>query len=121
MKKVKILFSVMALMLLVTSCTTKQGVINQLEDFSYELRDNSRYYDVKDWEKAGNKFIKLRKKIHKYEFDYTPEEKSQIGKLEGQCATYMAKGVKDGMFDKLKSVAGEIEGVLKGIFSGMTE
>jgi len=25
------------------------------------------------------------------------------------------------MFDKLKSVAGEIEGVLKGIFSGMTE
>jgi hypothetical protein len=31
----------------------------------------------------------------------------------------MAKGVKDGVFDKLKNVANEIEGVLKGIIDGM--
>jgi len=119
--KVKFLFTAVALMLLIASCTTKQGVINELEDFSYELRDNSRYYDVKDWEKAGNKFIKLRKKVHKYEFDYTPEEKSRIGELEGQCANYMAKGARDGVFDKLKNVASELEGVLKGIFGLTTE
>ena len=105
--------------LLLTSCGTKQGAIDQLESFSYELRDNSRYYNVDDWEKAGNKFLKIRKKVHKYEFDYTPEEKAKIGQLEGQCATYMAKGVKDGVFDKLKNVANEIEGVLKGIIDGM--
>ena len=119
--KAKVLFVAVALTLLMASCATKQGAINQLEKFSYELRDNSRYYDGDDWEKAGNKFIKIRKQLNKYEFDYTPEEKARIGKLEGQCATYMVKGAKDGVFDKVKNIGSEIEGVLRGILDGMTE
>ena len=71
-----------ALGLAMVSCSTKQNAINQLEDFSYELRDHSRYYDADEWEKAGKKFVNIRKKISKHEFDYTPEEKAKT--IEGK-------------------------------------
>ena len=111
-----IICGVMGLMLM--SCSTKQSAITRLEDFSYELRDHSRYYDANDWEKAGKKFVKIRKQIHKYELDYTAEEKARIGNLEGQCATYMARGAKDGFFDKLKNIGSEINGILDAILRG---
>ena len=108
-----ILCSVMGLVL--TSCATKQSAISQLEDFTYELRDNSRNYDVEDWQKAGKKFLKIRKNVSKHEFDYTAEEKTRIGRLEGECARYMAKGAKEGFFDKLQNIGSEIKGILEGI------
>ena len=82
----------MAMMLLVgfSSCSTKQHAINQLENFSYELRDHSARYSVNDWQRAGEKFLKIRQNISKHELEYTPEEKDRIGKLEGKCAGYMA-------------------------------
>lgn len=111
--KIMILCGVMALML--TSCATKENVITQLEDFTYELRDNSRNYDADDWQKAGKKFLKIRKTIGKHEFDYTAEEKAKIGRLEGDCARYMVKGAQEGFFDKVQNVSNEILGILDGI------
>ena len=108
-----ILCSVMGLVL--SSCATKQSAISQLEDFTYELRDNSRNYDVEDWQKAGKKFLKIRKNVSKHEFDYTAEEKARIGRLEGECARYMAKGAKEGFFDKLQNIGSEIKGILESI------
>ena len=104
-----------AMILAMTACSTKQSAINQLESFSYELRDHSRDYDVDDWERAGKKFVKIRDRISKHEFDYTAEEKAKIGRLEGECAKYMAKGAKEGVFDKLKNIGSEIKGILEGI------
>ena len=116
-KKMKIknliLCSVVGVML--ASCATKQSAISQLEDFTYELRDHSRNYDVEDWQKAGKKFVRIRKSIYKHEFDYTAEEKAKIGRLEGDCARYMAKGAKEGFFDKLRNLGNELEGFLEGI------
>ena len=114
--KIKHLILCGAMGLMMVSCsTTKQSAINQLEDFSYELRDHSRYYNVDDWEKAGKKFVSIRDKISKHEFDYTPEEKTKIGRLEGDCAKYMAKGAKEGVFDKLKNIGSEIKGIIQSI------
>ena len=70
---------------------------------------------MKDWEKAGKKFVKIRKNVSKHEFDYTAEEKAKVGKLEGECARYMTKGAKEGVFDKLKNIGSEIKGILEGI------
>jgi hypothetical protein len=53
--------------------------------------------------------------VSKYEFDYTAEEKAKVGKLEGECARYMARGAKEGFFDKLKNIGGEIKGIIEGI------
>lgn len=113
--KIKNLILCGAMGLTLASCSTKQSAINKLEDFSYELRDHSRYYDVNDWKKAGKKFVSIREKINKHEFDYTPEEKAKIGRLEGECAKYMAKGAKEGVFDKLKDIGSEIKGFLDGL------
>lgn len=112
MKKL-IICGVLALML--ASCATKQSAMNQLENFSYELRDNSRYYDLQDWEKAGKKFVKITKRVKKYEFDYTPAEKAKIGQLEGECAGYMARGAKDNVTDRLRGFFNELKGILEGV------
>ena len=106
-----------AMMLLVgfSSCSTKQHAINQLENFSYELRDHSSRYSVNDWQRAGEKFLKIRQNISKHELEYTPEEKDRIGKLEGKCAGYMAKGMKEGVFDKVKAFGNELKGILNAV------
>ena len=110
-----------AILALTTSCATKERAMSQLEDFSYELRDNSARYTVHDWEQAGKKFVKIRKRISKHELDYTPEEKEKIGKLEGKCAGYMAKGLKEGVFDKLKAFGNELKGIIRGILSAVLD
>lgn len=100
--------------MLLASCSTKQHAINQLESFSYELRDHSRYYDMDDWERAGDKFVKITKKVKKYEAEYTPEEKARIGRLEGECAGYMARGAVDNVTDRLRGIFNELKGILDG-------
>lgn len=104
-----------------TSCQTKQHAINQLENFSEELRDHSSQYSIKQWQDAGEQFIKIRKNISKYELDYTPEEKARIGKLEGKCAGYMARGMKEGFFDKIKGFGNEIKNAIMGILNAISE
>ena len=101
--------------MLFASCSTKQSAINQLESFSTELRDHSRYYGIQDWEKAGKKFVDITKKVKKHELDYTPEEKARIGKLEGECAGYMARGAKDNVTDRLRGLLNEIQGIIQGV------
>ena len=114
MKTIKLIIcGVMVLML--ASCSTKQSAINQLESFSTELRDHSRYYDVQDWEKAGKKFVDVTKKVKKYQMDYTPEELARIGKLEGECAGYMARGAKENITDRLNGFINELKGILQGV------
>ena len=101
--------------LVLASCSTKQRAIDQLESFSTELRDHSRYYDVKDWEKAGKKFVDLTKTVKKYQMDYTPEELARIGRLEGECAGYMARGAKENFTDRLNGFINELKGILQGV------
>ena len=115
MKKVYYLVVCGVFAMLLTSCSTKQSAINQLESFSTELRDHSRYYDIQDWEKAGKKFVDITKTVKKYELKYTPEELARIGKLEGECAGYMARGAKDNITDRLKGFLNELNGILQGV------
>ena len=115
MKKINFMIACGAFALMLTSCSTKQSAINQLENFSYELRDHSRYYDVQDWENAGKKFVKLTKTVKKYELKYTPEELVRIGRLEGECAGYMARGAKNNITDRLNGFINELKGILQGV------
>ena len=38
------------------SCATRESAVNDLQNFSYELRDNSQYYTARKWKKAVKKF-----------------------------------------------------------------
>lgn len=116
MKKITVILIVVATVIF-TSCATKQSAISQLEQFSYELRDNSAYYNYEDWEKAVEKFGRLRRNINKH--DYTPAERKRIGELEGQCAGYMVNGAKEGVINKLMGAGNEIKGILEGIMQSV--
>ncbi len=91
------------------SCSTKQRAINQLESFSYELRDNGRYYTFRDWERAAERFSEIRKNLNKH--DYTGDQRHRIGELEGQCAGYVYEGIKG----RLQDFGYEINGILEGL------
>ena len=99
-----------------TSCSAKMQAINQLESLSNDLRDNSSEYTVKDWENAAKRFIHVREKISKHELEYSSAEKERIGRLEGKCAGYMARGLKDGLFDKIDGFKNELRGIIRGLF-----
>ena len=114
MKTIKLIICCV-MVLVLASCSTKQRAIDQLESFSTELRDHSRYYDIQDWEKAGKKFVDITKTVKKYELKYTPVELARIGRLEGECAGYMARGAKDNDTDRLKGFLNELNGILQGV------
>lgn len=114
--KVKKMFMGLALivaMLLVSSCATRESAINDLENFSYELRDNSQYYTAKKWRKAVDKFGHIRREISRH--DYTVTERQRIGRLEGDCARYMVRGAKDGVMNSVFGLGSEIQGILDAI------
>ena len=97
-------------MLSVSSCATRESAINDLENFSYELRDNSQYYTAKKWRRAIDKFGRIRREISRH--DYTVAERQRIGRLEGDCARYMVRGAKDGVVNSVFGLGSEIQGIL---------
>ena len=110
---------VMVAMMFLSSCQTKQSALTQLENFSYELRDNGEYYNIDDWKKTGYQFQKIRNNLSKH--DYTPAERKKIGQLEGQCAGYFATGVKKKVTNGLLGIGSEIKGMIEGILNSITD
>ena len=109
-KKMLMGFALIVAMLSVTSCATRESAINDLEKFSYELRDNSQYYTAKKWRRAIDKFGRIRREISRH--DYTVAERQRIGRLEGDCARYMVRGAKDGVVNSVFGLGSEIQGIL---------
>lgn len=113
------LMMVLMSLLSLSSCQTKLSALSQLENFSYELRDNSDYYNLDDWKKAANQFQKIRNNINKH--NYTSAERKQIGQLEGKCAGYFVTGVKNKVTNGLLGIGSEIKGVVEGILNSVAE
>ena len=109
-KKMVLGFTLIVAMLSVSSCATRESAINDLENFSYELRDNSQYYTAKKWRRAIDKFGRIRREISRH--DYTVAERQRIGRLEGDCARYMVRGAKDGVVNSVFGLGSEIQGIL---------
>lgn len=109
-KKMLVGLALLVAMLSVSSCATRESAINDLEKFSFELRDNSQYYTAKKWRKAVDKFGKIRREISRH--DYTVAERQRIGRLEGDCARYMVRGAKEGVMNSVFGLGSEIQGIL---------
>ena len=109
-KKMVLGLALIMAMLSVSSCATRESAINDLENFSYELRDNSQYYTAKKWRRAIDKFGRIRREISRH--DYTVAERQRIGRLEGDCARYMVRGAKDGVVNSVFGLGSEIQGIL---------
>ena len=117
MKKFRSFFAstamIMVSLMIFCSCATKRHHIHQLQALSDDLQKNAAYYNAQDWKDAALKFQDIRHDIGKYR--YTPDERRQIGELEGQCARYMVEGVKNGALNTVMGVANEIRGILDGL------
>jgi len=109
-KKMLMGLALIVAMLSVSSCATRESAINDLEKFSFELRDNSQYYTAKQWRRAVDKFGNIRREISRH--DYTVAERQRIGRLEGDCARYMVRGAKEGVMNSVFGLGSEIQGVL---------
>ena len=113
MKKILMGLALIVVTLSVSSCATRESAVNDLEKFSYELRDNSQYYTAKKWRKAVNKFGRIRREIARH--DYTVAERQRIGRLEGDCARYMVRGAKNGVVNSVFGLGSEIQGILDAL------
>lgn len=112
MKKLSIFLSAAAFIL--CSCTSpRYTAVNQLRNLSEDLAKNYSYYDAQDWAKAKQKYEKISDKMKQY--DYTPEERAEIGELQGTVVAYFAKGAVEGVIDKVTGVINQATGIVKGV------
>lgn len=110
----KLLFVLAAAAFTLSSCTSpRYTAVNRLRNLSEDLAYNYSYYDAQDWAKAKQKYEKINDKISQYR--YTPEERSEIGQLQGNIMGYFAKGAVEGVVDKVTGVINQATGIVKGV------
>lgn len=108
----RIYFFIMLVMSIAfTSCDKKQSAINDLENFSEELKENSSDYSSQDWEEANEQYRLLVEQIDQYE--YTDEELKEIGKLKARCLKQMTKGAMKQFQDGIHSITKQMEGAIE--------
>ena len=66
----------------------------ELRRFCRELEKNGDSYTVYEWAEAAERYNQIEMAL--LEYHYTDEEHKEIGYLEGKCAGYLARGVKNG-------------------------
>lgn len=98
-------------LLLFTSCQTKQSAISDLRALSQELRMNGDNYSINDWKDAGERYYKINKRITKHSGEYSDTEVTEIAELNGQCVS----SFKDGAITKVKGAAGAVKAFIEGL------
>lgn len=94
-----------------TSCDKRQSAINNLENFSEELKENSSDYSSQDWEEANEQYQLLVEQIDQYE--YTDEELKEIGKIKARCLKQMTKDAMKQLQDGIHSITKQMEGAIE--------
>lgn len=103
-----------------TSCMSTEKTVNDMEELSTDLEKNSSDYSVEQWRRAGERLKDLTVRVHKNYDKFTVSQKKRIGELEGKCAKFMTKGVKDGVVNAVTNLGREIQGFIDG-FKGKSE
>lgn len=85
------LLSLLLFIMLLTSCESKRSTYHDLLQLQIELQTNSSHYTDDDWTEFFEKFESLHHRMEKYE--YTPAERKEIGRIEGEMAAYFTKEV----------------------------
>lgn len=111
---IRTLFIAALALIFMLSCDTKQRPIDQLTDFTEDLKANSQDYTEQEWQKVDKQLEQINIGLEKYQNQYTDAEKEHIGKLKGTCLWYetqhSVKNLKQGMKDAVKETKGMIEG-----------
>ena len=86
----------------------KQGLLQQLEELTEDIRLHHEEYSTVDWKEAYARYEQIATEMEKYQ--YSKEESEKIGKLEGECVGYFMKS----RVMSLDELGNEIKGFLDG-------
>ncbi len=97
------------------SCDSKEAPVNELDDLTEEISENSKDYSDEDWEEAALQYQQIEADLEKHHAEYTDAELKEIGKKKGKCLAFFAKqsakNLKDNMEDMMHEASGLIEGL----------
>lgn len=103
--------------LLLTACHPEQMAMNDLQKFTERIEMKSDGWSDADWDDALMHYSEICQTIERY--DYTDEQRHQIGELKGRCMAKFYKHSFDdatqGMHDSFIELGGAIEGLLDGL------
>jgi len=105
-----------------SSCSSKQSPVNDLERLSVKLEEEGENYTEEDWQRAAAKFALIEESLKKYE--YTDEELVNIGRLKARCAKVLAKSYMKDMKDAWHDFQKQLEGAseeLEGAFEDLQD
>ena len=108
-----------AILFMISSCSSKQTPVNQLEDFATELQENGENYSGDDWEKAIADYSKIEEDLQQY--DYTDEELKEIGKLKAKCFKAFAKSSAKILKSQMHNIKMQLDGASEEMESSMDE
>ena len=117
MKKFSILFLLIPLMVLFSSC--KQSQIKKLENFTSEVSAQYSGYSNSDLEKAQARFEKLLLNAEKNEL--TGEEQRHINELKGQCKGYFAQAKARLLLEEFNAAVDEAGDEVRGALKSLQE
>lgn len=112
--KLKYVWIILAV-LTFTSCSTKMSAVKDLRHLNYELATYGDQYNLEDWKAAAADFQEINQRIRRY--DYTAEQREEIGRLKGECIANFGKGVVSNTITKITNAASELKGLIEGLKS----
>lgn len=119
--KTKTIFTVWSVLffgLLFTACNPQEQALNELQEFTAYLEQNSKMFSPDQWNQSIMQYDEICRTIAEYDCDYTSVEQEMIGRYKGKCQAIFTKhaieeGV-DGFIRDLYQYKGLFEGVLEG-------
>lgn len=104
----KIVLLLLTVSFLFVNCSSKHTPVDKLEDFAFELKENSAEFSESDWERAIAKYAEIEESLQEYE--YTDEELKEIGRLKAQCLKEISKTAAHSLKNKLHNFQMQMEG-----------
>ena len=109
-KNVLHLFVMIGLMMTLIACNTAQSKIDELQNLVTEVQAEYKTYTQEDWRGVNEAYEALL--IDMEQYDYTTEQRKQIGRLKGQYEALVMKYTFTNLPNMLEEAAGEfVEGV----------
>ena len=113
MKKVIVLFVVMAASMMLLSC--KESLPKRLDAFVDNVDRHADSFSQDDWNKANAQFEKLVNEFQENQSAYNAEEKKQINAAVGKYMAIVAKSGVNNLLDGIGSLFDGLGGFLQGL------
>jgi tetrahydromethanopterin S-methyltransferase subunit G len=117
MRRTKYLMIVILALLSFTfiSCNNKNTPINELEELSEDIKENSKNYTDDDWAAISQSLEDIEAELEEHRTEYTEADQEKIGRLKGICVAYFTryavKSVSTEVRDGLRQLNGALDGI----------